>query len=79
MHTDFAAVGVKGDGGEAGDGGMDEHAGDGLVRHELRVMMQQGGHLDGDAFVGEDDSGREQDVLFGNAGGCEFAVHSSNN
>ena len=39
-------------------GGVNKHAGDGLVWHKLRVMMQQGGHLDGDAFVGEDDSGR---------------------
>ena len=31
VHEDFAAVGVKGDGREAGDGGVDEHAGDGLL------------------------------------------------
>ena len=34
---------------------MDEHAGDGLVRHELCVMMQQRGHLDSDSLIGEGD------------------------
>ena len=68
VHADFAAVGKEGDGGEAGDGRMDEHAGDGLVRHELRVMVQQRRHLDGDTLVSEDDGRREQDVGFRNTG-----------
>ena len=77
MDADFAAVGVEGDGGEAGERGVDEHAGDGLVWHKLRVMMQQRRHLDGDTLVSEDDGGREQDIGFRDAGGGELVVHNS--
>lgn len=68
MDADLAPVGVKCDGGEASDGGVNVHAGDGFVRHKLRIVMQQSRHLDCDTLIGEDDSGREQDVGFRNTG-----------
>ena len=75
MDADLAAVGVEGDGGEAGERGVYHHAGHCLVGDEVGVVVKQRRRFDGDALIREDDSGREQHVGFGNAGCGEFAVH----
>ena len=68
MDFHRAAVSVKGNSGEASKGCMDEHAGDGLVWHELCVMVQQRGHLDGDTLFGEDYSRRGVHPIFSKIG-----------
>ena len=75
VDADFAAVGVEGDGGEAGERGVDHHARHRLVGDEVGVVVQQRRCFDGDALIIEDNGGREQHVGFGNAGGGELAVH----
>ena len=77
MDADLAAVGVEGDGGEAGDGCVDVYGGEGLVGDEVGVVIQQRRRFDGDALIGEDNGGREQHVGFGNARGGELAVHNN--
>jgi len=62
VDADLAGVGVEGDGGEAGERGVYHHAGHRLVGDEVGVVMQQRRRFDGNALIGEDDSGREQHV-----------------
>jgi len=78
VDADLTPVGVEGDGGEAGERGVDHHARHRLVGDEVGVVVQQRRCFDGDALVVEDDGGREQHVGFGNAGSGELAVHNKN-
>lgn len=55
VDADLAAVGVEGDGGEAGDRGVDHHARHRLVGDEVGVVVQQRRRFDGDALIVEDD------------------------
>ena len=55
VDADFAAVGVEGDGGEAGERGVDHHARHRLVGDEVGVVVQQRRRFDGDALIVEDD------------------------
>lgn len=79
VDGNLAAVGVEGDGGEAGEGRVDVHAGDSPVRDELRVVVQQGGLLYCDALIIENDGGREKHIRFGNARSGKGAVHNEIN
>lgn len=78
MDGNLAAVGIKGDGGETGNGCVDVDAGNGTIRDELRVVVQQGWTFNGDSLVIEDDGGREQHVGLGNAGSGESTIHTIN-
>ena len=55
VDTDLAAVGVEGDGGEAGERGVYHHARHRLVGDEVGVVVQQRRRFDGDTLVVEDD------------------------
>lgn len=55
VDADLAAVGVEGDGGEAGERGVDHHARHRLVGDEVGVVVQQCRRFDGDALIVEDD------------------------
>lgn len=55
VDADLAAVGVEGDGGEAGERGVDHHARHRLVGDEVGVVVQQRRRFDGDALIVEDD------------------------
>ncbi|MBQ9508221.1 MAG: hypothetical protein IJR53_02235 [Bacteroidales bacterium] len=55
VDADLAAVGVEGDGGEAGERGVYHHARHRLVGDEVGVVVQQRRCFDGDALIVEDD------------------------
>lgn len=55
VDADLAAVGVEGDGGEAGERGVYHHARHRLVGDEVGVVVQQRRRFDGDALIVEDD------------------------
>ncbi|MBO2524804.1 MAG: hypothetical protein IKO62_06230 [Bacteroidales bacterium] len=55
VDADLAAVGVEGDGGEAGERGVYHHARHRLVGDEVGVVVQQRRRFDGDTLVVEDD------------------------
>lgn len=55
VDADLAAVGVEGDGGEAGERGVYHHTRHRLVGDEVGVVVQQRRRFDGDALIVEDD------------------------
>ena len=55
VDADLAAVGVEGDGGEAGERGVYHHTRHRLVWDEVGVVVQQCRRFDGDALIVEDD------------------------